>query len=394
MYLTASHAVALVRAQTELTMSNLAVTVLSSVVSQPEALPADQERFLQTMVNSRLEGRVSSVEIVYALLQDSHGAVMALAADEPALAQLRWPLSGDRGQKIDALQRLSDDSALAARHGLIVVQASLEAGQPSLAVTLGCRRQAAGYVSSQIIARHAAVGVVIVLTALLSLWIALGRMTQPIRRVFQVVNQVSQGRLNFPIFARQADEVGQVTDAVDQIRQALARGRQWQDTALGMLSTCALDPNRLPPEAVCLRLPLAPLAATEGALAELVECLLAHEGTLEGAAGGTLVATWGRRGAEQDDLLRAVVAGLEVSAEVLRLTGAPLWPSLSLGPETGGQSAPAPVPGGPAVAVLVEAAAREALAPALEAGDFLEVGEREGVWQAISWRLEEDPRLD
>jgi HAMP domain-containing protein len=335
------------------------------------------------------------VEIVYALLQDSHGAVIAMAADEPTLAHLRWPLAGDRGQKIDALQRLSDDAALAARHGLIVVQASLEAGQPSLAVTLGCRRKAAGYVSSQIVARHVAVGVVIVLTALFSLWIALGRMTQPIRRVFQAVHQVSHGRLNFPIFARQADEVGQVTEAVDQIRQALARGRQWQDTALGMLSTCALDPSRLPREAVCLRLPLASLAAAaEGALAELVECLLAQEGTLEGAAGGSLVATWGRRGAEQDDLLRAVVAGLEVSAEALRLTGAPLWPSLSLGPETGGQPVPAPIPEGPDVAVLVDATALEALAPALEAGDFLEVGEREGGWQAIAWRLEEDPRLD
>ena len=381
MYLTARHATDLVRRETQLVMSNLAVTALNSVASQPLAPPVVHERFLQTMINAKPDDEIFSVDIVFALVQDSHGVVTAMAANEPALAHARYPLSGDRASKLAALSALASDPALATRHRLILVQASLERDQPSLTVTLGCRRKPANYLISQIIARHVAVGVLIVLTALVSLWVALGHATRPIRQVFQAVSHVSRGRLGYPVLARERDEVGRVAQSVEEIRVSLARGRQWQELALERLCASEIPLAHLPREAVYLVLPL----DARVALPELVERVLAQDGTVEGVSEGYLFASWGREGAEQDDLLRAVVAGLEMAQDAESLWEAPCWPLVCLRPELA-VLADLPAPGAePAAAVWLDADAREALAPVLAAGDFTPVGEIIGVWQALTW---------
>jgi HAMP domain-containing protein len=390
MYLTAEHAADLVWRDTRLAMSNLAVTVLNSVASQPLASPILHERFLQTMVNAKLEDEIFPIDIVFALLQDSHGAVTAWGADEPALVRAGWKLRGSRADKIASLRALSSDPALAARHGVVVVQASLEDREPSLSVTLGCRRQAAANVVSQIVARHVAVGVLIVLTALVSLWVALGYATRPIREVFRAVNQVSNGRLGVPILARQRDEVGEVAEAVDEIRLALARGRQWQELALNVLATSKLDLARLPREAVYLAFPLTGgTALEEPHVLQLLESIIAQEGTVEGVADSWLFASWGRRDAEQDDLLRAIVTGLELSQSALRLTGRPLWPRVCLRPEaiaTNCESLGSTrTRATPNVAVWLDASIREGIASSVAAGELAHAGEIHRGWQVITW---------
>lgn len=393
MYLTAAHAGSLVFRETQLAMSNLAVTVLNSVVSSPQAPPSVHERFLETMVHAKLEDEVFAVDIVYAMLQEARGAVLALAADEAALSRLDWPLQGQRAARISALSALNADPQLAARHGLIVVQASLESTQPSLTVTLGCRRQAAGYVTAQIIARHIAVGIAIVITALLSLWFALGQATLPILNVFEAVRHVSHGRLNYPILTRGVDEVGRATQAVDEIRNALARGRQWEEVALGLLQTSVLDPARLPATGVYLSVPLSGVPGVgEGRslLADYLLALLGHEGRIQGATPRFLLASWGAPDPEQDDPVRAVLAGLEISGLAAGLAPAALWPLVSADLRSVvGERPPASPPGPcPATAVWVHDSLREVLLPVLEAGDWSPVGEKVGPWQAITWRDE------
>ena len=394
MYLTASHAASLVRRETQLAMSNLAVTVLNSVASQPQAPPLVHERFLRSMVNAKLEDEVFAVDILFALLQDGRGVVTALAVDETAALEAGWSSTGDRARQVAALQAFAANPALAARHGVIVVEASLESSQPSLSVILGCRRQAAGYVTSQIIARHVAVGVLIALTALLSLWVVLGHATRPIRQVFEAVSHISNGRLSHPILARERDEVGRVAAAVDQIRGALARGRQWQDLALNLLCATELPLSRLAPQAVCLAIPLQERCAVESAgISEMLEIIMAHEGTVEGVAHRHLLASWGRLGPEQDDLLRAVVAGLELSELVSQSYGQARWPAIVVDPASALQNHELPdcgeSPDGPVVAVWIASAARAGLSVALAAGDLVAVGEMKGAWQAITWGREE-----
>lgn len=401
-YLMAKHATDLVRHETRLAMSNVAVTVLDSVAAQPQAPPVVHERFLQNLVNAKLQDETYSVDVVYALLQDRRGVTLAAAYDEEAFA-LTEPgaAPGDRRQRLALLSSLSADTKRARRYGLIVVQATLESETRPVMITLGCAQRAAGHLISQIIARYVAVAVLIVLGALVSLWLVLGQATQPLSEVFRALNQVSRGSLHHPVVARTPDEVGQVAESVDQIRLALLRGRQWREAALRLLNSSDLQPATLPPGLLYLAIPreYLPPAGTRDTPADLfslLEKVLENDGTTEGRTEACLLASWGRSGLERDDTLRALMTALEVAK--LLPAGGKLPPACRIstnpqavlydGPtltEAEGQLAAA---GAPAY-VWVEAEQAESLTSALTAGELVWVREQEATvhWVALTWGM-------
>ncbi|HEY3397479.1 MAG TPA: HAMP domain-containing protein [Armatimonadota bacterium] len=394
-YLTGSHATSLVRRETRLAMSNVAVTVLQSVAAQPGAPPAIWERLLNNLVSAKLVDEQYSVDVVYGLLQDQRGAVLAAAYDEHALV-----LTGNPGPETKraavqaALLALSADPEAAGRQGLIVVQASLESDRP-MTLTLGCTRAAAERLISQLIARHVAVAALIIIAAILSLWVVLGRATRPLSEVFRAVNQVSRGSLHHPVVSRRPDEVGKVAQAVDQIRLALMRGRQWRALTLRLLETASLDPARLPVGLAYLLLPPPPglSDATDSSWPQLIEQVMDLEGVVEGAVGERVVVSWGRAGAEQDDLLRAVVAGLEISGQLAAEGVPPVWPLVTRNLPAA-LAAARPLEGctpsqSPAVWLL--AADFETIADELTAGERVVVGEGDsGAWVVVTCRVDED----
>lgn len=399
-YLMGKHAVDLVRHETRLAMSNVAVTVLGSVAAQPQAPPAVHERFFNNLVRAELQNQVYSVDVVYALLQDQRGVMIAAAYDEQALPLDQTGTAfRDHGEMLLFLSALSTDPALARRYGLIVVQATLEDESFPMTVTLGCARRAAGHLISQIIARHIAVAALIILTALASLWLVLGRATQPVSEVFRALNQVSRGRLYHPVVSRSPDEVGQVAESVDQIRLALLRGRQWREAALRLLNSSDLDAVSFPRGLLYLAIPrqyLPPASAKEASsrLFSVLEKVLENNGSLEGQTEDYILASWGRSGLEQDDILRAMTAGLAIATLALEDAEKPQSCLISSNTEAIIRDGPAltdaevQLDSGSARAyVWVDAEQAKPLASALAAGDLVCVGEQEETipWVGLTW---------
>jgi drug/metabolite transporter (DMT)-like permease/HAMP domain-containing protein len=378
-YLMAAHATYLVRRETRLAMSNVAVTVLNELAAHPRSRVTTEERFLRNLVNAKLEDESYSVDVVFALVQDIRGMPLAAAYEQQALAlgtSGTGPVS--RGQMLAALTQLSADNTLAAQYGLIVVQATLDDPANPLTVTLGCKREAAGRLVAQIIARHVVVALLIILASVGSLWVALGRATQPLSAVFRAVDHVSRGSLRYPVVARSPDEVGQMAQAVDQIRLALLRGRQWRSVALRLLEQARVEPAALPEGLVYMALP-APTSTGEGTEQEaaawvlLLEEVLEEEGAVEGTSRGSVIVSWGRAGAEQDDYLRALVTGWTLAGAVGERGGA--LPAIAHSPRAVLEE----VPGGAlsdfaGPHVWVDAQDLAALEPALQAGEFRVVG--------------------
>ncbi len=399
-YLMAAHATGLVRRETRLAMSNVAVTVLNELAAQPQGRTATVERFLRNLVNARLEDESYSVDVVFAWVQDGRGRPLAAAYEEQALG-LRQPspLSGSRGELLASLAQLSTDPALSARYGLIVVQATLEDPENPLTVTLGCKREAAGRLVAQIVARHVVVAVLILLAAVGSLWVALGRATQPLSAVFRAVDHVSRGSLRYPVVARTPDEVGRMAQAVDQIRLALLRGRQWRSVAVGLLEQAQVDPETLPEGLVYMAVP-APCGIRTGEEPEsawggLLERVLEEEGTIEGSARGRVLVSWGREGPEQDDYLRALVTGWMLATEVGQRGG--LRPVLARTAQAVLQEAPALVEVEvPEPHVWVAAEDLAELDPVLQAGEFRVIGEAHCVsgWLAVAGRDEREEAVE
>ncbi len=398
-YLLAAHTAGLVRQETRLAMGNVAVTVLNALAAQPGATPGMRERLLYNLVHAELQEESYSVDVVFALVQDHRGIPLAAAYDSQALA-LAGPEATPmtRGQVLAPLLELSQDSELAARYGLIVVQATMEDVDRPLVVTIGCKREAAGRLVAQLIARHVAAALLIVVVAVGSLWVALGRATQPLSAVIRAVNHVSRGSLRYPVVARSPDEVGQMAQAVDQIRVALLRGREWRAMALRLLDVAPVDLNRLPDRLVYLAVPAPVAVEAGGADSEapspaLLEALLDEEGTVEGSAGKRVLVSWGREGAEQDDYLRALVAGWALAVEVGE-RGAGPWPLISTSAAAAAEGAPTAQLPGPYV--WVDARDRAQIQPALDTGEFAIVAESPAGpgWLAAIRVDEEDQLID
>ncbi len=399
-YLMATHATGLVRQETRLAMSNVAATVLNALTVQPGAGPAAQERFLYNLVNAKLQDESYSVDVVFALVQDYRGIPVAAAYDPQALAVAGPPGTPVRREQVlTPLLELSRDSAQAARYGLIVVQATMEDVENPLTVTIGCKRETAGRLVAQILARHVVVALLIIVAALGSLWVALGRATQPLSAVIRAVGHVSRGSLRYPVVARTPDEVGQMAQAVDQIRLALLRGRQWRSVALRLLEVAPVEVRALPEGLAYLGVSVPAEAAGEGeeqgtGWATLLEEVLEEEGTVEGTARGRALVSWGRGGVEQDDYLRALVVGWILAAEVGERGGP--YPTVSHSAVAVAEEAP---PGqltdAPGPCVWIEARDRDAIEPALEAGEFVVVGETKTSrrWLAVVRVIEEEEEL-
>ena len=390
-YLMASHTTSLVRRETRLAMSNVAVTVLNELAAHPRSRPTTEERFLRNLVTAHLQDESYSVDVVFALIQDVRGVPLVGAYDEQALA-MDGGDSGPaaRGHRLASLAHLAADSNRAAQYGLIVVQATLDDPTNPVTVTLGCKREAAGRLVAQIVARHVVVALLIILVSVGSLWVALGRATQPLSAVFRAVDHVSRGSLRYPVVARTPDEVGQMAQAVDEIRLALLRGRQWRGVALGLLEAARVEPAALPEGLVYMTVP-APVEQEAGsgdhaaAWSALLEQVLEADGTVEGMHQERVVVSWGRGGAEQDDYLRALVAGWELAE------AGETCPAISASARVLLEEAPEARPGEAERCVWVEAADRETLAEALAAGEFRVVGEsRTGRWLAVAQGLSEE----
>ncbi len=404
-YLMAAHAAGLVRRETRLAMSNVAVSVLNYIAAEPSAAPAVLERYLNNLVHSRLEDQTYSVDLVFALVQDRRGVVLAAAYDQQAL-ELANPAGGSatRGEILAPLLALAADSRLAARSGIIVVQASLEDAESPVLATLGCARRAAGRLISQIVARHIAVALLIVATALASLWVVLGLATEPLTAVFRAVDQVSRGRLHYPVVSRAPDEVGRVAQSVDQIRLALGRGRRWRAVALRLLERSKADLSALPSGLVYMLLPQLhrPVRGREEApdpRIPLLERIMEGEGIIEGAMESAILASWGREGPEQDDLLRAVLAGLAVAGDSRAVGVGPVFPLVSSRPEAlvSDWRNLAQIPaGGDQPGLWLDAEDSPRLTEALAAGEFVIRGERKfnRLWLALSSRLPQEERGD
>ena len=397
-YLMAAHTTSLIRRETRLAMSNVAVTVLNALAAQPGATPATQERFLYNLVNAKLQDESYSVDVVFALVQDYRGMPLAAAYDPQALAVAGPPgTPATRGQVLTPLLELSLNSEMAARYGMIVVQATMEDVENPLTVTIGCKREAAGRLVAQIVARHVVMALLIVVAALGSLWVALGRATQPLSAVIRAVDHVARGSLRYPVVARTPDEIGQMAQAVDQIRIALLRGRQWRSVALRLMEVAAVEPRTLPEGLVYLAAPM-PAETREGeeeqgaGWAALLEELLEEEGTVEGTTQGRVLVSWGRGGAEQDDYLRALVAGWALAEEAGERGRS--HPLISGSAVAVTEEPPAGVQAG--AYVWVDAQDREEIEPALEAGEFAVVGESQAGrrWLAVIRVSKEEELLD
>ena len=314
-YLMARHATDLVRRETELAMSNVAATVLESVAAQPQAPPSATERFLEQVVTAKISNASYSVDVVFAVLQDPQGSVLALAYEPGFLPGLApGALRPPRGEIATRLLALARDPGLAATQGMVVVQASLEGGERPVQVTLGCLRQAAGRLVGQIVARHVALGLLIVFTGLALLWVTLGKALRPLEELLRAVEQVSCGRRDYPVLAGRGPEVKELAVAVDEMRLALARGDQWQQVAPGLLLQVSAERAASLAGAVVLGIPRPGLqAATGEARQAALGAVLEQEGHWEGWYGDLLLASWGSARGEQDDAVRALLAGLEAA---------------------------------------------------------------------------------
>ena len=314
-------------------MGETAYMLLQYQTFHPPPQNVNYRQLVRKLVNHKIQGRIYSVEIVYALILDGSGRVIAHAAD-PEIRSLTLEgkhSSPDYHLLGDQLLDLIADASFKAHHDIIPLTAELE-GYPQV-LKMGCRKSIARRAASEITVRYFTLAVLLIIIGVLVTTYLVGRLTRPLERLSLAAGRIAAGELSVPLIAHGKDEVHSLSDSMTHIVADLQTAEMLRRSILRATIEDSPEhrrpPGPLPPVLLALQVAHAERAAEDADdIADnrpsFINAFIAasgeHEGQLHDYGTGRIIVGWGTGGAERDDVLRATLAGLDI-AEVLSSPG-------------------------------------------------------------------------
>jgi len=329
-YLAIRHTNNVINEQVRFAMGETAYMMLQyqTLGRQPDA--GNYQQLVRRLVHHKMQGRVYSVEILYVMLLDEHGRIIAYAAD-PAISELT--AEGRRASpNYDTLglQLLEQISApdFKAKQDVVPLTAELEGY--SQVMKMGCRKSIARRTASEITVRYFSLAVLLIILGILVTTYLVGHLTRPLERLSAAAERIAAGDLSVPLVTRGDDEVHDLSDAMAAMVAELQTAAVLRRGILGAAGNGTADESvsgrRAPPVVLVISLPS---ESSEPANTEQLSALLnawvvaicEHEGEIHEHGQGRIVVGWGTTEPERDDLLRAVLAGLDICARSNELCG-------------------------------------------------------------------------
>lgn len=279
---------------------------------------------LRKTVAHKFERGVYSVDILYAVLLDEHGVVIAYAADEevrrmtPEGARAR-PDADTLGLELLALVT---DPAFWKRADVQPLTAELE-GHPQV-LKMGSRMSIARRAAAEITVRYSTLAVLLIIAGVLVAGYLVGYLTRPLEQLSVAAGRIAAGELNVPLFTRGADEVNNLSAAMSDIVGDLQTAAVLRRGILRVATDNGAG-DAHPPVQLAIRISESTTrepdvisdehaAQATAIIHSFITAISDHDGEIIGYGGGRILAGWGAGEAERDDVLRAVLAGLDVVA--------------------------------------------------------------------------------
>lgn len=279
---------------------------------------------LRKTVDHKFERGVYSVDILYAIILDGHGVVIAYAADDEVKRQTvegtrTRPDADVLGQELLALVT---DPAFWTRADVQPLTAELE-GYPQV-LKMGSRMSIARRAAAEITVRYSTLAVLLIIAGVLVAGYLVGYLTRPLEQLSVAAGRIAAGELNVPLVSRGADEVNNLSAAISEIVGDLHAAAVLRR---GILRVATDNGNGTGPPQVQLVIGIAEaepdawdtaeddyIARASPIVQSFVTAISEHDGEIVGYGGGRIIAGWGAGEAERDDVLRAVLAGLDIVA--------------------------------------------------------------------------------
>lgn len=315
--LSVQHNRAVLNEQVRLMMVKTATVILQlqGVAEPPSA--ETYRQYLDRVLQHRIVGRNFSLEIVYLLVLDSQGNLIAWAkADD-------LPVSDETGALLPRgasatgrlLQAQVQSGQLARERDLMPLAAELtREGRVLGVVKMGTRRSVAHRAATEIALRNITLAVLLIIFGVAVSYYLVGHLARPLEQLSALAWRVSHGELDVPLVPLGGRELESLSRSMARMAEELRTAQVLQ----GVLArqVCGGQGGAEPLQGAVLwaRLPeQTPLTADD--LRDLIATVAQNEGRLAAFAPGAVLAVWGEEGGEQDDLLRAVVAAIEWRAQ-------------------------------------------------------------------------------
>jgi len=340
-YLSVRHTQEVVREQVRLTMVQIATMILHSGMVEDRPAPYVYQQYLERTVAYRIESKTPlyAIDIVYIGLTDEGGNLVAFAYNP------RIELVDEQGRLFPfrnaaagrQLYELNSNPDKAKRYGIIPVEAEARsAGQTQARVWMGCRRSIADRPAAEIAARNAGLALLLLVCGIAAASLVVSRLTRPLERLSAAVYRLARGE-TAPVLVRPgSDEISQMARDLVDVQEGLALTRHWRSGLLRALSGPDIRVSGEPEGCLpFLTIELSQDLPAEGRqqlLGRCLEAIFGHDGAVLGSADGVAVMVWGLAGAEADDPLRALLAGIEVRQVLEDASGeeASGWATISL----------------------------------------------------------------
>lgn len=309
--LSVMHTQSVLNEQVRLTMVKTATMILQlRGVAQPPTAETYRQ-YLDRVIHHHIEARFYSVEIMYLVVLDGHGNVIAFAKREDLPVRDASGNTLPPYSPVTALRLLdlANTREFLQQYDIVPLTAELEQeGGVTGVVKMGSKRSIAQRGGLEVALRNLSLAVLLVL---LGVWVAY-RLTEhlarPLEKLSSEVRRISNGELDVPLLPVGSTEVQSLGHSVARMADELRQGRVLRESLAAAVCTAS---GPLPAVTLLARLdgetPREQLAQFEA----LLEAVARNEGYVAAFSPGQVLAVFGGEEPEQDDVLRAVVAALE-----------------------------------------------------------------------------------
>lgn len=326
--LSVAHNRAVLYEQARLTMVETATVILQlRGVAQPPS-PETYRQYLDRIVRHRFSERFYSLEILYVVVEDGAGNLVAFAKrDELAItdAQGRPVARSDMVAGLRLLELVQSGELVRTQDVVPLTAELIKNGSVAGVVRMGCRRSIAYRPATEIALRNLTLAVLLVLVGIAVSSHLIGHLSRPLERLAAVARRIAAGELDAPLISAGSAEVESLGFSVGQMVERLRTGQLleqallWQVLSAGE-GTAVPFPGQV---ALLARPGGGPTAAVQHSLTRLLATLPRHEGQLVYVGPGQVLIAFGGETSEQDDTLRAVVAAMEWLGEAGNMTQPP-----------------------------------------------------------------------
>jgi drug/metabolite transporter (DMT)-like permease/HAMP domain-containing protein len=313
--LSIQHNRAVLSEQVRLTMGETATIILQlrGVAQAPS--PETYRQYLDRIIRHRISGRFYSLEIMYAVVLDAQGNLIAHAWRDDLMVRDTTGRPMQPGDSAGALRllALADSGELARTEDIIPVSAELErGGQVMGLLKMGCKRSIAYRAATEIALRNLTLALLLVLLGIVVSYHLVGRLAQPLERLAAAARRLADGELDAPVVTGGGAELSSLGGSLERMVDEVRAGAVAGDMLAAELQADPQAPAVFPGQ-VALLAQMGGAAADDWPrqLRELCRSLARNEGRLAHVAAGAAIGAWGLDSCEQDDVLRAAVAGSE-----------------------------------------------------------------------------------